>query len=160
MIRRQVYLAQGSPLPQYDTWGMSKLGYALYNAECGAVLTPPVVVIDDAGQDRYLAPWISALTGIVLLVFVIVLVATAISMALANDSRIYFGLPGSARPLFLLPLLAALLALVMLVSAAAAWLRRAGSVWGRLYLTLLSFAAIACVAMLGVLRLLTAFFRG
>jgi hypothetical protein len=55
MIRRQVYLAQGSPLPQYDTWGMSKLGYALYNAECGAVLTPPVVVIDDAGQDRYLA---------------------------------------------------------------------------------------------------------
>ena len=107
-----------------------------------------------------LAPWISALTGIVLLVFVIVLVATAISMALANDSRIYFGLPGSARPLFLLPLLAALLALVMLVSAAAAWLRRAGSVWGRLYLTLLSFAAIACVAMLGVLRLLTAFFRG
>lgn len=55
MIRRQVYLAQGSSLPQYDVWSMSKLGYALYNAECGAVLTPPVVVVDEAGQDRYLA---------------------------------------------------------------------------------------------------------
>lgn len=107
-----------------------------------------------------LAPWISALAGIALLVFVIVLVATAISMALANDSRIYFGLPGTARPLFLLPLLALLLALVMLVAAGVAWVRRAGSVWGRVYLTLLSFAAITCVITLAVLRLLTAFFRG
>lgn len=107
-----------------------------------------------------LAPWIAALTGIALLVFIIILVWTAFSMALANDSRLYFGLPGSARPLFLLPLLAAVLAVLMLAAAVVAWLRRAGSAWGRSYLTLLSLAAITCVVMLGVLRLLTAFFAG
>jgi len=52
IIRRAVYLAQGSPLPQYDTWGASKLGYAMAQAELGAVLTPPVVV--ECGDVGYL----------------------------------------------------------------------------------------------------------
>ncbi len=58
IIRRAVYLAQGSPLPQYDTWGASKLGYAMAQAELGAVLTPPVIVA--CGDVEYLCVGTSA----------------------------------------------------------------------------------------------------
>lgn len=107
-----------------------------------------------------LAPWLAVLTGGMLLVFVVVLFGVALQMALANDNRILFGLPGSSRPLFLLPLLAALSVLLMLLGALAGWARRAGSVWGRIYLSLLTLAGIACVAVLGVFGLLHAIFLG
>lgn len=105
-----------------------------------------------------LAPWASALVGILLLVFTVILIGILVQMITANDLRMLMGLPGTARPLFILPLLSALLALGMIVIAVTAWARGAGSVWGRLYFSLLTLAALACVAVLTYWGMTTAVF--
>jgi pimeloyl-ACP methyl ester carboxylesterase len=102
------------------------------------------------------APWLAALTGLALLVFTAVFLGVVINMIMENDWRLLLGLPGSARPLFLLPPAAAVLTLVMLLTALVAWMRGLGSVWGRLYFTLLTAAAGACVAILAVWGIVTA----
>ncbi len=104
-----------------------------------------------------LAPWAAWITAGVLLLFTVVLVVVAFKLAMANDVRILLGLPGSSRPLFLLPPFALLLTICMFLGAIAAWIRRAGSVWGRLYLTLLTISAIVCVGILAVWGMLGAF---
>jgi hypothetical protein len=103
-----------------------------------------------------LAPWSGFFTALILLLFTIILGVTAFNMAMSNDMRILFGLPGTSRPLFLLPPLALLFALVMLLGMAAAWARGTGSVWGRLYLTVITSAALACLVILAVWGMLTA----
>jgi hypothetical protein len=100
------------------------------------------------------------LCGLLLFIFTMVIAVTTVRMALANDSRILLGLPGSMRPLFFVPVIIAVLALLMLIAAGLAWARRAGSGWGRVYLTLLTLAAWACVAILGTWGMLTALFAG
>jgi pimeloyl-ACP methyl ester carboxylesterase len=107
-----------------------------------------------------LAPWLAAIVGILLLAFIVPVVVTTVQLALANDSRILIGLPGSMRPLFVLPLIIAVLGLLMLIAAAAAWARRSGSVWGRLYFSLLTLSAWVCVIVLGMWGMLTAIFAG
>ena len=71
-------------------------------------------------------------------------------MALRNDNRFLMGLPGNTWPIFLLPWAALAAALAMLGGAAAAWMRRVGSGWGRTYFSLLTAAAWVCVIILGV----------
>jgi pimeloyl-ACP methyl ester carboxylesterase len=105
-----------------------------------------------------LAPWVSTAAALLLLIFTGILIAVAFNLALKNDVSILLGLPGSTRPLFILPVLALLAVLAMLGGAFGAWARRAGSVWGRIYLTLLSFSALGCIAILGVWGMLTALF--
>jgi hypothetical protein len=105
-----------------------------------------------------LGPWIAAITGIMLAVFIAVVFAVALQMALANDNRVLFGLPGSARPLFVLPLLALIAAVLMLAAAVVAWARRAGSIWGRLYFSLLALSALVAVAVLFYLGAVQALF--
>lgn len=105
-----------------------------------------------------LAPWISVLIGILLLTFTVLLIGILVQMISVNDLRMLMGVPGTARPLFILPLLAALLALAMIVIAVIAWARGAGSVWGRLYFSLLTLAALACVAVLTYWGMTTAVF--
>ncbi len=95
-----------------------------------------------------LGPWIAGITGIMLVVFIAVVFAIALQMALANDNRVLFGLPGSARPLFVLPLLAVIASVLMLFGASAAWTRGSGSVWGRLYFSLLALAGSAASVVL------------
>jgi pimeloyl-ACP methyl ester carboxylesterase len=107
-----------------------------------------------------LAPWFAGLCGLLLFIFTMVIAVTTVRMALANDSRILLGLPGSMRPLFFVPVIIAVLALLMLIAAGLAWARRAGSGWGKVYLTLLTLAAWACVAILGTWGMLTALFAG
>jgi pimeloyl-ACP methyl ester carboxylesterase len=102
------------------------------------------------------APWTASLTALALLVFSIILVVVALNLALANDASILLGLPATWRPLFLLPALALVLILAMFGGALAAWARGSGSVWGRLYLTLLCFAGLGCLVILGVWGMLTA----
>jgi hypothetical protein len=104
-----------------------------------------------------LAPWTATGAALLLLIFTIILVVVSFQLALANDSRILLGLPGSWRPLFFLPPLALVLLAAMIGGALSAWVRGAGSVWGRLYLTLLCFAGGLCLAILGVWGMLTAF---
>jgi pimeloyl-ACP methyl ester carboxylesterase len=102
------------------------------------------------------APWLAVLTGLLLVIFTAVFIGVLVNMVLANDWRVLLGLPGTARPLFILPLLAALLTLLMVIAAVMAWLHGAGSVWGRLYFSLLTLAAIASIVILGMWGMLTA----
>lgn len=103
-----------------------------------------------------LAPWLPVLLGIMLAVFMAILITILFGMVMNNDLRILIGMPGSARPLFILPILAALFTLAMLVIVITAWARGWGSIWGKLYYTLLTLAAVACVAVLGIWGMLTA----
>lgn len=136
---------------------------ANYGAPAAAYAAP--VPVQTAAPRRKpflyrLSPWLAALAAILLLVFILVVYGIAVQMALANDNRILFGLPGSARPLFLLPLLVAVSVLLMWAGAFIAWTRRAGSVWGRLYLSLLALAGVVCVAALVWFGALQALFLG
>lgn len=101
------------------------------------------------------APWLAVLTALLLLAFTILLVAVLVNLSLTFDYRILLGLPGSARPIFVLPVLAGLLTLVMLAAVVIGWSRRAGSAAGRIYFTLLSLAAVVCLAVLGIWGMLT-----
>jgi hypothetical protein len=126
--------------------------------DAGTEFTPTGSISPPAKPLLYrLAPWLAALAALLLLVFTIVFLGVVISLVNENDLRMLVGMPGSARPLFILPPLVALLALLMLAGAVIAWARRSGSVWGRIYLTLLSLAALICVAILGTWGMLTAF---
>lgn len=107
-----------------------------------------------------LAPWLAGFTGPMLLAFIIVIYGVTMKLVLSNDNRILFGLPGSARPLFVLPVLAVIFIALMLAGALAAWARRAGSVWGRLYLSLLVLAGAACAVALFAFGLVQALFLG
>jgi pimeloyl-ACP methyl ester carboxylesterase len=105
-----------------------------------------------------LGPWLAGISGMLLLVFIIVVAAVALNMALANDSTVLLGLPGSTRPLFLLPLAATVLAALMVGAVVLAWGRKAGSVWGRLYFSLLTLSAWVCIAILCRWGMLAALF--
>lgn len=105
-----------------------------------------------------LGPWLAGMAGLLLLIFFIVVAVTAVSLALENDSTVLLGLPGSTRPLFLMPLIAAILAVLMIVAAVTAWGWKAGSVWGKLYFTLLTLSAWMCLAVLWRWDMLAAFF--
>ncbi len=107
-----------------------------------------------------LGPWLAGLAAILLLVFIVAVAVTAVQLALKNDSTVLLGLPGSTRPLFLLPLIVLILSVLMIAAAASAWLRKAGSLWSRLYFSLLTVSAWTCVAVLFVWGMLTAFFAG
>lgn len=102
-----------------------------------------------------LAPWTAVAAALSLLVFIVVVIGVAFNLAMANDTTILIGLPGSTRPLFILPVLALIAVIAMFAGALAAWLKGAGSVWGRLYLTLLAFAGLACLAILGIWGMLS-----
>ncbi len=101
------------------------------------------------------APWISWFNAAALLLFTAIVAGVLFSLIAANDLRWLVGLPGSTRPAFVLPPLALLLTLLMLAGALVAWVRRAGSVWGRIYLTLITLAAIVCLIILGVWGMLS-----
>ena len=101
-------------------------------------------------------PWLVVLTGGMLVVFTTVLAIVIFTMAAGNDMRVLVGVSGAARPLFILPVLAAALVVGMVFLGLAAWARGWGSVWGRLYFTLQILAAGLCVAMLGYWGMLTA----
>lgn len=123
--------------------------------------TEPVPVVTTPRRKPFLyrfAPWLNALAALSLLGFIIVVYVVALQMALSNDNRFLMGLPGSTAPLFILPYLAILCAVGMTVGMVSAWARRAGSVAGRLYLTLLCIAAWISIAVLGYWGVLTTFF--
>ncbi len=105
-----------------------------------------------------LAPWLAVLTGLSLLIFTVLLVVVLFGMVAANDVRYLIGVPGSARLLFILPLAAAFLTLGMLGLGLLAWLRGWGSVWGRLYFSFISLAALGCVVILAYWGMVTALF--
>ncbi len=102
------------------------------------------------------APWLAILAAGGLAVFMGILLVILFGMIANNDNLLLFGLPGSSRPLFILPILVLLTLLAMLLVTFMAWVRRWGSVWGRLYFTLLTLAGLACVFVLALWGMLTA----
>ncbi len=105
-----------------------------------------------------LAPWSGFSAALVLFVFTVILIVISVNLALENDFTILFGFPGTSRPLFLLPPLALGLTLLMLAGAVTGWASKAGSIWGRLYLTLVTLAALACIVILAAWGMVTAAF--
>lgn len=124
-------------------------------AESGGYIEPSLA--PERGLYRF-APWLSAVTGMLLLIFTVILVVIIVRMVTENDMMILVGLPGSARVLFVLPLLALLAALGLAAAMLTGWLRRAGSVWGRLYSTLLTIAAFVALGVLALWGMLSAVF--
>ncbi|NOK62461.1 MAG: hypothetical protein GFH27_549293n195 [Chloroflexi bacterium AL-W] len=94
------------------------------------------------------ARWIAALNALLALVFVVAIFVVLIDLVLSNDIILFFGLPRSTFPLFILPLLVGLLTVGMLIMTTQAWIAKYWSAWGRVYYTILTLAAIGCVTVL------------
>jgi hypothetical protein len=88
-----------------------------------------------------LTPWLAMGHGLLCVIFAGGLVAIVVKMVLANEMRIYFGVAASWWPLFVVPLVIVLLTVLMAVACLRAWQVKAGSVWRRLYETILILAA-------------------
>lgn len=101
---------------------------------------------------------IAVMAAIVLTVFLAAITATIGIMLKANDNRLFYGLAGEARPWFILPLLFLLITLTMLILTGIQWIRSYGSIFRRLYYSLLTLTALGCTAILGVLHLLFGIF--
>ncbi len=96
------------------------------------------------------APWIAALNGMLLAIFPIALVAFIIRLGIDDSNILLLGIPADWAPLFMLPLICALLTLAMLAGTIQAWLGGFWPIWKRSYFTLLTLAAVLCVFLLGV----------
>ncbi len=134
--------------------------YSVEPGSAGEAFTPAISASagDRPGLYRF-APWMAGLVALFLLIFTAVFIGVIFNMVNTNDIRILLGLPGAARPLFLLPLLAAGLSILMVATAVGGWKLRMGSMAGRLYFSSLTLAALVCVAVMIAWGMMTAFFR-
>jgi pimeloyl-ACP methyl ester carboxylesterase len=82
------------------------------------------------------------------LLFVGGVVLVLVFAAIQGDMLMLSALPRSAGPLFVLPFVLALMAVVLVYVAGRYWWKREGSIWGRLYYTLLAFCAVGYVTIL------------
>ena len=102
------------------------------------------------------AGWVAFFAGPVLTVFMLGFTVIVINMALKNDNRLFYGVSSSSWILFTLPLLFLLLSLWMLAANLAAWIKKYWSIWSRIYFTMLTISAIACLLVLAAWGILTA----
>jgi pimeloyl-ACP methyl ester carboxylesterase len=105
------------------------------------------------GRARLLA----GLLGLLAFVFVFGLAGVIIAQATQSEVLLLFGVPAWSAPLFVLPLLLALLAIGLLVVASLGWLGRGEGTWTgwqRGYYTVLALAAVGFVAVLGSMGML------
>jgi hypothetical protein len=96
-----------------------------------------------AGATR--ARWLAALTALLGLVFVIAVGAVLLVTAQDSPFLLGFGVPGNARPLFILPWLFMLGTGGVVLFAITAWRRRWWTLAGRLHYL---FIACACVGLI------------
>lgn len=94
------------------------------------------------------AGWLAFIAGPILSAFLIGLGYILFKMALENNYQIFFGVPRSAAALFLLPFLFALVSLGMIAASIHSWLKRDWTVWTRIYYSLLTLSATACLVIL------------
>lgn len=154
-----VGVAQKKPLPAVPS---SAAGHPIpENASAAepqiSLITAPPPVIRRPPLLARLSAWWPVLSALILTIFMIFLVASTVAMIAENDSRLFFGLPGEARPWFLLPILFALISLVMVIASIQSWIGKLGSIWRRIYYTLLMLDGLMIILLLAVLGLLTAF---
>lgn len=99
-------------------------------------------------------PWALAarmcmiLIGMLGVVFVGGLIVAILRTEQANNIVLFFGLPSQYAPLLALPLVIVLLTLGALIGAVLAWRHSFWSVWGRLYYSLLTLAALSFVGIM------------
>lgn len=103
-------------------------------------------------------PWLSGLNALLLFGFSVAVIVQFFSVAATNSALLFVGFPRESWPLFVLPLLAALLGLLMLLGSGWRWAARPRRWPGNLYYSLLSLAALVCVGLLGWWGMLTALF--
>ncbi len=113
--------------------------------DSAATVLPPGL---EVAQGPKLMPWLAMGHGLLGVIFAGGLVFVVVRMILANEMRIYFGVAASWWPLFVLPLVIALFTALMAVVCVQAWRVKAGSVWRRLYETVLMLAAGATLVPL------------
>ena len=102
------------------------------------------------------AGWVAFFAGPVLAVFMLGFTVIVVDMAVKNDNRLFFGVDSSTRVLFILPLIFLLLSIWMTAANLAAWIKGNWSVWSRIYFTLLTLSALACLVILAAWGILTA----
>jgi len=95
----------------------------------------------------------------VLLLFFSILIYVIFQMYQNNDNRLLYGIDGSARGWFVLPLIFLILTIFMMIANFQLWRHRFWSIWGRLYYTALSLTAIICVFILFRWEILIALFQ-
>lgn len=103
-----------------------------------------------------LAGWLPVISAASLTVFLALFTISIVNMINQNDNVIFYGLPGSTRLYFILPLIFALLAIAMLVAMVQLWARHVGGGARRIYYTLLTLTALLMVGLLAYLGMLTA----
>lgn len=89
-----------------------------------------------------LSRWLAILVGFVSSLFLGGLVAAVLYVSLEEEIIILVGLPAYLTPLFWLPPFLAFLIIGMLLATLLAWLQGYWSIFGRLYYTLLTMAAL------------------
>lgn len=87
------------------------------------------------------------LNGLVVPVFWGVLTVFFFTMSVERDMMVLWGVPAVLRPLFLLPLLSIGLTILMLVETVLGWGSASWSVWRKLYYSILTICALACVGI-------------
>ena len=97
-----------------------------------------------------LLPWLAALNGVVMFLFLIGFIAGGFKMAFDNDLRFFYGFPINWFPLFIIPPVSLFLSLVLLGGNITAWKKRYGSIAERLYGTAL--VIVNCGAVLVLLQ--------
>ena len=142
----------------------------LIPAQAGEIITPPNVsypsepvqtpeMLFHPELPTFLsktAGWVAFFAGPVLAVFMLGFTIIVFNMALTNDNRLFFGVSGSYRALFILPLIFLLFSFWMLAADLAAWIKKYWSIWTRLYFTLLTLSALVCLVILAAWGVLTA----
>ena len=92
-------------------------------------------------------PWLALLAGALLALFVVAL-GVGVALNLERQALLLIGVPRDLAWLFVLPILAALLAVALLAGIVAAWRAGAWSLASRVYCSLLTLAALICVGVL------------
>ena len=100
------------------------------------------------------ARWLSAITSLLWLGFLLGLVFVVLQTAKDNPLLLGFGVPGKAGSLFVLPWLATLGTVVLAVFTAIAWKKYWWSMTGRVYYSLVNLACLGFVAWVTSLGLM------
>ena len=104
------------------------------------------------------APWLLWLLGITVALFLASLVAILVFMIVSNDNRLFYGLPGAARFLFVLPLVFAIFT-ILLGLVWVGMLKQPGvGFWRKTGYSLVLASAILILAILARWQLLWALF--
>ena len=129
---------------------------ALAGAASAMAAGPPKPPEVNAGMLLGLAPWLAVLCGLLPVAFAVALFLTVGPLVQSNNGILLLGLPGSLTWVFLLPLINAGLAFLLLVGTFLGLFSRDWSGRRKLYFLFLSLASIVLVVGLGLLGTLTA----